>query len=117
MKWCLVFIVMPTKPFNHHSPAQKDQKNKGYPVVPLQHKLAGEHAERPADKRGESFNRAKNQTCAKRFGKFGFVQRGAFSDGDGKSVHGHTKSEKDRSGEIHSCVQTGNIHMTHHCPQ
>jgi len=113
----IIFIAVATKTFNHHTSAEEHQQHESNPVIPLQHELAGEHPQTPADKRRQRFDSAKDETGTQGFGKFRFMESGTFADRGGKCVHGHAKSQKDRSGDIHKSVQTGDIHMTHHCPQ
>ena len=60
-------VAVAANTFHDHSPAEKHQQNKGNPVVPLEDKLAGQHAESPADQRGQGFNHAKNQPGADGF--------------------------------------------------
>lgn len=44
-----VFITTAADTFDDHASAQKDQQNKGYPVVPFQNEFTRQYPQPPAD--------------------------------------------------------------------
>ena len=102
-----LLAIAAANPFDNHSAAEKYQQYKGYPVVPLEHELAGEHPHSPPEQRSERFDSAKDETGAQGFGKFRFMESRAFTNRGREGVHGHAEGKKNCSGYIHESVLTG----------